>query len=68
MSDKPTIDPIEPIQEEALDKMIDLIEGPLNKLGEKIFSSTIVLAPLSLSMNLSMRLLARVLGKKENRS
>ena len=54
----------EPISEEALDKMIDLIEGPLNTMGEKLLSSKIVLAPLSLSMDLSMRMLARMMGRK----
>ena len=60
MNDKRT----EPISEEALDKMIDLIEGPLNTMGEKLLSSKIVLAPLSLSMDLSMRMLARMMGRK----
>lgn len=55
--------PITPIQEEALDKMIDLLEGPANKLGEKILGSTLVLAPLSLVMTTSFRLLALVMGK-----
>lgn len=55
--------PIESIQEESLDKMIELLEGPLNKLSEKVLGSTIVLAPLSLMMTVSFRALALVMGK-----
>ncbi len=56
----------QPLPEEALDKMISLIEGPMNTAGEKILSSTIVLAPLSLGMDLSMRALARLRGAVDN--
>ena len=55
--------PPEPIAEEMLDKVIDVVEGPLNKVGEKVLSSTIVLAPISLAMNLGLRLMARVTGR-----
>jgi predicted methyltransferase MtxX (methanogen marker protein 4) len=55
------------IQEEALDKMINLLEGPANKLAEKILSSNIVLAPLSISLNLTFRAMAFVAGRKERK-
>jgi hypothetical protein len=57
--------PVTPINEEALDKMIELIEGPLNTAGEKILSSTIVLAPLSLALDLGFRLAARLRGDRQ---
>lgn len=55
------------IQEETLDKMISLLEGPLNKAAEKILSSNIVLAPLSISLNLTFRAMAFVAGRKERK-
>jgi hypothetical protein len=55
--------PAPPIQEEALDKMIGLLEGPVNKVSEKILGSTLVLAPLSLMMSLSFRTLAFFMGR-----
>ena len=53
------------IQEETLDKMIALLEGPVNKVAEKVLSSTLVLAPLSLGLNLSLRALARLTGRNK---
>lgn len=55
------------IQEEALDKMISLLEGPVNKVAEKVLSSTIVLAPISISLNLTFRAMAFVAGRKERK-
>lgn len=55
------------IQEETLDKMISLLEGPANKLAEKILSSNIVLAPMSISLNLTFRAMAFVAGRKERK-
>jgi predicted methyltransferase MtxX (methanogen marker protein 4) len=55
------------IQEEALDTMINLREGPANKLAEKLLSSNIVLAPLSISLNLTFRAMAFVAGRKERK-
>jgi hypothetical protein len=55
----------QPIQEEALDKMIELVEGPMNTVGEKLLSSKIVLAPLSLSLDLTFRAMARLMGRKQ---
>ena len=59
--------PPEPIQEAALDAMISLVEGLMNTLGEKLLSSTLVLAPLSLAMTLSMRAYAKLLGRAANK-
>jgi hypothetical protein len=58
--------PVEPIQEELLDKMVETLEGPVNTLGEKIIGSTIVLAPLSLMMTLSFRTIALFMGKERS--
>lgn len=60
-------EPISPISEEALDKMIELIEGPLNRAGERILTSKLVLAPLSLGMDLSMRVIARLMGRRSKK-
>ncbi len=56
---------IEPLPEEMLDKMIDLVEGPMNTAGEKILSSRLVLAPLSLGMDLTFRAMARLMGRSK---
>jgi hypothetical protein len=56
----------QPLQEEALDKLVELVEGPMNTLGEKVLSSKLVLAPLSLSLDLTFRALARVMGRRNN--
>lgn len=50
-----------PIPEELLDQMIGVLEGRVNRLAERALSSNIVLAPLSLSMNLTLRFWRRVL-------
>ena len=55
----------QPLPEEALEKMIDLIEGPMNTIGEKVLSSKLVLAPLSLTLDLTFRALARVMGRHD---
>lgn len=47
--------PKPPIHDELLDRGIGLLEGPVNRLAERVLSSTVVLAPLSLSMTLAMR-------------
>lgn len=58
MNDKP-----QTIQEEALDKLIGLIEGPANKVAERVLSSKILLAPMSIALNLGFRAMARVAGR-----
>ena len=58
MNDKP-----QTLQEETLDKLIGLIEGPANKLAEKVLSSKILLAPMSILLNVGFRVLARVAGR-----
>lgn len=58
--------PPQPIAEEALDKMIGVLEGPVNKVAERVLSSTIVLAPLALSMNVGLRALAWVTKRNKD--
>jgi hypothetical protein len=58
--------PAEPIAEEMLDKMLSVLEGPVNKLAERALSSNIVLAPLSLSMNVTLRFWRAILGTGAN--
>jgi hypothetical protein len=55
------------LPEEMLDKMIGVLEGPFNKVGERVLKSRVVLLPLSLTMTLSFKLWARVLGKTDRR-
>jgi hypothetical protein len=55
----------ETMQEELLDKMIGVLEGPVNKLGEKVLGSKLVLAPMSISLGLAFRALAFVAGRKK---
>jgi hypothetical protein len=57
--------PAEPIAEEMLEKMLGVLEGPANKLAERALSSNLVLAPLSLSMNLTLRFWRAVLGTQK---
>lgn len=56
------------IQEETLDKLIDLIEGPANKIAERVLSSRILLAPMSIALNLGFRVIARVTGRAKKES
>ncbi|OGQ14159.1 MAG: hypothetical protein A2138_27810 [Deltaproteobacteria bacterium RBG_16_71_12] len=56
--------PKPPLPDELLDRGIGLLEGPANRLAERLLSSTIVLAPLSLSMTLGMRVAAKLRGAK----
>lgn len=55
------------IPEESLDKLIGLIEGPANKLAERVLSSKILLAPMSIGLNLGFRVMARVAGRRKER-
>lgn len=54
--------PKPPLPDELLDRGIGLLEGPVNRVAERVLSSTIVLAPLSLSMTLMMRGVALLRG------
>ncbi len=51
-----------PLPDELLDRGIGLLEGPANRLAERLLSSTVVLAPLSITMTLTMRAAAFVKG------
>jgi hypothetical protein len=57
-------DPHEPLPEWALDKMIGVLEGPVNRALERVMTSRVVLLPLSLSMNLGLRVYTRLHGKQ----
>ncbi len=48
------------LPEEAFDRMIGVLDGPMNKVLEKLMKNRIVLAPLGLSMTLSMKMMAKV--------
>ncbi len=48
------------LPEEAFDRMIGVLDGPLNRVLEKVMKNKIVLAPLGLSMTLSMKVMAKV--------
>lgn len=67
MNDKPQNDrppsARQGLQEESLDKLISVLEGPANKIAERIFSSRILLAPMSIGLNLGFRVIARVAGR-----
>ena len=54
--------PKPPLPDELLDRGIGLLEGPANKLAERVLSSTVVLAPLSLTMTLALRGMALLRG------
>ncbi|MBI1944844.1 MAG: hypothetical protein HYS27_04065 [Deltaproteobacteria bacterium] len=54
--------PKPPLPDELLDRGIGLLEGPANRLAERLLSSTIVLAPLSVTMSLAMRVAALLRG------
>lgn len=54
--------PKPPIPDELLDRGIGLLEGPINRAAERVLGSTLVLAPLSLAMTTTMRVLAMVRG------
>lgn len=52
----------EPLPEWALDKMISVLEGPVNRALERVLTSRVVIVPLSLSMNLGLRVYTRLHG------
>ncbi len=54
--------PRPPIPDELLDRGIGLLEGPLNRAAERVLGSTLVLAPLALTMTTSMRVMAMLRG------
>jgi hypothetical protein len=48
------------LPEEAFDRMIGVLDGPLNRGLERVMKNRLVLAPLGLSMTLSMKAMAKV--------
>jgi hypothetical protein len=44
-----------PAPEEVLNKMIGLVEGPLNQLASAALSSKLVLVPMSLGIHVALR-------------
>lgn len=57
-----------PLPDELLDRGIGLLEGPANRLAERLLSSTVVLAPLSITMTLTMRAAAMLRGAMPHQS
>jgi hypothetical protein len=51
-----------PIPEAVLDRTIGVIEGPVNRVVERVLKSRVVLFPMGLTFKLSTALLARVMG------
>ena len=51
-----------PLPEEALDKVVETLDGPINSAAEKVLKNRLVLAPLGLSMTMSFKMMA--LAKK----
>lgn len=60
--------PKPPLPDELLDRGIGLLEGPANRLAERLLSSTFVLAPLSITMTLTMRAAAMLRGALHRRA
>jgi hypothetical protein len=54
--------PKPPLPDELLDRGIGLLEGPASRLAERLLSSTMVLAPLSITMSITMRVAALLRG------
>lgn len=49
--DRPT-----PLAEEALERLIQYVEGPMNKRVERLLKSRLLLAPVGLGLTVSFRL------------
>ncbi len=69
MAKKKTDGP-QPLPEELLDRGIGVLEGPVNRVVERVLKSKIVLLPLGLSMKITTTTLAILLGrpKRERRN
>ncbi len=50
-----------PLSEELLDRGIGLLEGPLNRVVERVLKSRIVLLPVGLSIMLTTKVLGFVM-------
>jgi hypothetical protein len=44
-----------PVPEEVLNKMIGFLEGPMNRVAERVLSSKVVLVPASLVVHVTLR-------------
>lgn len=56
-----------PLPEELLDRGISALEGPVNRVIERVLKSRVVLFPVGLSFKITTRLLAVVVGARHNR-
>ena len=52
----------QPIPEALLDKSISIIEGPVNRVVERVLKSRVVLYPIGLSFKVTTAVLARLMG------
>jgi hypothetical protein len=55
VSKKPPVD--RPLPEEAFDRFVSAVDGPMNRVLERAMKSRVLLAPAGLYMSLSMRAL-----------
>ncbi len=55
MSKKPPVE--RPLPEEAFDRFVNAVDGPVNRVVERAMKSNVLLAPMSLYMSMSMRML-----------
>lgn len=60
MSKKPPVD--RPLPEEAFDRFVSAVDGPVNRVVERAMKSRVLLAPAGLYMSLSMRALKAMRG------
>jgi hypothetical protein len=51
-----------PLPEEAFDRMVDFLDGPVNRAAERLLKSKVVLWPIGLSLHLTFSMWARFLG------
>jgi hypothetical protein len=57
----------QPLPEELLDRGIAILEGPLNRVMERVLKSRLVLWPVGLSFKVTTRLLGVVVGARHDR-
>lgn len=58
MSKKPPVE--RPLPEEAFDRFVSAVDGPVNRAAERVLKSDLVLAPLAFMMTASFRTMKRM--------
>jgi len=53
----------QPLPEELLDRGIGVLEGPVNRVLERLWKSRIVLLPIGLSVKITTKTIAVLLGR-----